>query len=217
MQRISLLGRIFGRLTPLRQTATRGSSVWLCRCECGTEKEIAAAALTAGLTVSCGCLWRERIAKSNFKHGKSGTPEWKSWVAMLNRCNSPGSKTNVHYGKAGIKVCDRWSGDGGFLNFLSDMGEKPGPQYSIDRIESFGDYEPRNCRWASKKLQSRNRRNTVMAKYKGVVMPAAEIHEIAKSSVAYRTFRYRLYHGWDVEAALTTPSLQDQTNIWKKN
>lgn len=84
--------------------------------------------------------------------------EYKTWDGMRQRCRNPKASGYMHYGGRGIKICDRWLGAHGFANFLSDMGPKPFPSYSIDRINVDGDYCPENCRWGSPRQQACNRR-----------------------------------------------------------
>ena len=111
-----------------------------------------AASLIYGSTRSCG-----RCA--SISHGESSgkhiTTEYRSWVAMLSRCQNPQNDSWSNYGGRGITVCKRWQS---YENFLTDMGRKPAPMHSIDRIDVDGNYEPANCRWASKKEQVANRR-----------------------------------------------------------
>jgi len=137
-----ITGQRFGRLVVTGcNSSKRGGGTWICLCDCGRNKIVDANSLKSGHTQSCGCL----------RHGLCFTPTWWSWVGMTARCRNQNRKA---YGGRGISVCDRWLK---FENFLSDMGERP-LGHTIDRINNDGDYEPGNCRWATAKQQSENKR-----------------------------------------------------------
>ncbi len=128
---------------------------WWCRCDCGTEGE-----KHFNQSGSCGCLQKEQITRRNTKHGYSPAnaraPEYIAWRSMLNRCYNPNTPKYPNYGGRGIAVCDRWRHD--FSAFLADVGHKPSPDHSLDRINNDMGYSPDNCRWATNSEQNNNRR-----------------------------------------------------------
>lgn len=93
---------------------------------------------------------------SAYRHGWSRTITYKSWNAMVSRCEHESNASWALYGGRGITVCERWRGD--FVNFLEDMGERPSKDHSIDRIDPDGHYEPGNCRWLTREEQNARRR-----------------------------------------------------------
>jgi hypothetical protein len=136
-----------------------GKKYWCrCRCDCGRETKARADRLKAGRTVSCGCK-RSRIGRTHgFCRGDGHKSRvYRAWASMLSRCSDPKHKSYPDYGGRGIRVCERWKGKDGFPSFLNDMGEPPAG-LSIDRIDNDGNYEPTNCRWATRSQQQRNKR-----------------------------------------------------------
>lgn len=201
-----LTGQKFGRLTVVRKTL---DSHWLCQCDCGVEKEVRSTLLRSGKTKSCGCYRIERGrahgASIKLRHGQGrgrGTPEYNCWGQMLHRCRNPNSRMFKNYGGRGITVCERWHT---FDNFFADMGPRPSPKHSIDRIDVNGNYEPGNVRWATSIEQNRNLRTNKRITINGEVKTLAEwLRFYGVSSVTY--YR-RLREGMTEEAALTTPVL----------
>lgn len=128
---------------------------FLVKCDCGTIKENNIN--TIKNNVSCGCFHSEQLSNRNRTHNLSTHPLFRTWCDMKKRCRQKeGTKNWNWYGKYGIKVCDRWINS--FENFLNDMGNKPSKEYSIDRINVYGNYEPNNCRWATPSQQNENKR-----------------------------------------------------------
>lgn len=168
MKLIDLRRQRFGRLVVIERAANGrdGRARWLCRCDCGAEKVVSRHALQDGRTKSCGCLRREIAASITWKHGY-GTPTsplystFRIWVSMLDRTTNPRNSSWERYGGRGIGVCDRWNPKrgGNFENFLGDVGPRPSPRLSLDRIDNDRGYEPDNVRWATASQQRRNQRS----------------------------------------------------------
>lgn len=186
-----LTDQTFGRLTVLKYHGpdNQKRAVWWCRCECGQEKPIRGVALTNGLTTSCGCVQREVAAtiKKVDPTANRHQPEYRNWVSMRNRCLREWHHSYERYGEAGVEIDPAWDD---FSKFLEDMGPKPSPEHTIDRIENNKGYCKSNCRWATPTEQVRNRTVTTMVEYKGETRPLAEWAEIL--NVKYGTLKKRL-------------------------
>jgi hypothetical protein len=124
------------------------------------------------------------------------TPANVTWVGMRARCNNPTTRHYDRYGGRGIKVCDRWQT---FKNFLADMGERP-PGKSLDRIDNDGDYEPGNCRWATRIEQRRNRGDVKKVTLNGITLPMIDWAE--RLGITWSTVLARLRRGATPERAL---------------
>ncbi len=106
------------------------------------------------------------------KHGGYYTDEYRSWRSMIQRCTNPNNDAYGRYGGAGIRICDRWRHS--FPNFLADMGPRPNRDYCIERINNSDGYYPENCRWATMKDQSNNRRTNRLIEHNGLVLTVAQ-------------------------------------------
>lgn len=129
------------------------------------------------------------------------SPEYRSWSCMIQRCNNSNFPAFHRYGGRGIKVCDRWRGS--YLAFLEDMGPRPSKNYTLERIDNDGDYEPGNCRWDTRTAQARNTRSNRKIEYRGVVRCISEWCE--KLGLPLGAIYHRVQDGWSAEKTLETP------------
>lgn len=199
-----MIGRLFGRLTPLAKVSITGRGKWLCRCSCGNEKILMGYRIRKGITKSCGCLHRERTSKlARSTHGLRHLPEYGIWLCMKHRCHAPSYEGYKDYGGRGIKVCDRWQNS--FELFLKDMGRRPSRTHSIERENNNENYCPENCVWAIPLEQANNRRTNFIIQYDGKYMSASDAIRSSGISIKCGTFIGRIKLGWPVEKALRTP------------
>lgn len=162
-----------GKLTVLGIGKQIGYNVyWLCQCECGNQSLVCTSNFKR--TKSCGCNLKEN--KYNLKHGQNSrnkrTEEYATWVGIKNRCHNSNNPRYKNYGARGIIVCVEWRNS--FEQFFKDMGKRP-QGTSIDRINNDGNYEPSNCRWATKRQQSLNTSQVLLFEYNGEQLSQSEL------------------------------------------
>lgn len=226
-----LTGQRFGKLTVkewagksnLRYDKKDMSDFWICWCDCGDPEYNPVVAcnrwLRYGNTSSCGCKSR--------KHRMAGTRIYYIWSHMIGRCNNPRLDEYPRYGGRGIVVCSNWRSS--FENFYTDMGE-PLDELTLDRIDVNGHYScghceeclslgwTANCRWATKKQQNRNRRDNRPITWNGeakLITEWAEDPRLVSLGITARGLATRLYSGWTVEEAMTTPPVVGKLITWQ--
>ena len=208
---VDMTGQRYGKLVaikrvPIPEHIKSRSAWWLFKCDCGKEVEINSLHVRNGHIKSCGCWQRERLTT----HGMTNTILFGKWNRMLERCRNKNRRDYKNYGGRGIRVCDEWKNNFmSFYNWAIDSGYKEG--LTIDRIDTNGNYEPSNCRWATPKEQANNRRTSVFLTYNGethTVSQWAEIQHIPRDTLDRRMRRC----GWSVEKALTTPVKRQKNN-----
>lgn len=164
-KRVEMIGKTFGRLVVTEEAgrSKKMEVLWRCVCECGNEIVAGGVNLRRGNTKSCGCLRNDTASAMFSKHRKSGTRLYGIWNNMIHRCYNPKASSFKFYGGRGIRVCERWEIVDNFYNDMEEeyvnhvrlYGEE---DTTLDRIDVNGDYEPSNCRWATRCQQSRNQR-----------------------------------------------------------
>lgn len=199
---LCLTGQRFGRLLVLERVPSGMRGVrWRCACDCGGQAIAMTSNLRRGNTTSCGCRQREVTVTRCTTHGCRKTAEYSAWSHMLRRCADDRHDHWKYYGGRGIGVCERWLR---FQNFLADMGPKPSPLHSLDRIDGNSGYEPDNCRWATLKQQARNRRSNLILSCDGATATLADWADMV--GVRSGTIRQRLKRSWSIHDALTIPA-----------
>lgn len=187
-------GQKFGQLTVIKYAYTdkHHTAIWQCKCDCGNIVEVRSDSLRNGHTRSCGCLHK--------LHGKSNSRLYYIWKNMKQRCYNKNDHAYNRYGERGIRICDEWLTDfKNFYNWAMDNGYKE--NLTIDRSDVNGNYEPNNCRWATKKQQTRNKRTTKYITYNNETKSLGEWCDIL--GLNYDKIWCRLYrNNWPMGQAL---------------
>lgn len=201
----------YGRWT-IVSPATRSASNalrWVCVCDCGTEKIVHQNTMLNGTSKSCGCLSIEIfIAQNkarNTTHGQTRggyTAEYRAWLHLRNRCYNENVPDFHNYGGRGITVCERWRNS--YEAFFADMGRRPSSKHTIDRIDTNGNYEPSNCRWATQITQQNNKRSNFIVSFSGREMTLKEACREVGLNYQFIWLRIQRY-GYTLQEAVSTP------------
>ncbi len=205
------IGKRYGRLTVvefdsyLKQKRGR-DRIYSLLCDCGRTIKREISIIRTGHTSSCGCLWAEKAHRYQPTHGEGRagkvSAEYTTWQNMKSRCFNTGNSYWYNYGGRGITVCAHWKNS--YENFLADMGRKPTPRHSLDRIDNNGNYEPGNCRWATRETQNKNSRHYKPYTTKDGIIDRGEVAlhlGITTSGIRDRIKKL----GWSVEDAVSIP------------
>jgi hypothetical protein len=188
----NLTGQKFGRLLVIKYIKTINKrSYWLCKCDCGNEKEVIGNYLSSGRTKSCGCYQHESIVKRFTTHGKSNEKLYYIWKGMLRRCENSKHRNYKDYGGRGISVCEEWHNLNKFIDWAHKNGYAEGLE--IDRVNNNGIYEPNNCKWSTRKEQTLNTRRNIKIELDGEIKSLSEWCEIL--GFKENTIQYRYYRG----------------------
>lgn len=210
-----ITGQKFSRLTAIKflffqqVKGGKNKSVCLFKCDCGKDKIVFATAVKTGNTKSCGCLHKENSLKSlsviipkvSFIKANDLKSEYLSWTHMKARCTNEKRPDYKYYGGRGIEICDRWVKS--FKDFLEDMGKKPTPQHTLDRIDFNGNYCKENCRWATRTEQMRNVSTNKYIEFRGEKLLLNDACEKYCPNHKISTIYQRINRGkWNLEDAL---------------
>lgn len=160
-----------------------------CKCECGTVRYCSVKNLRRGLSKSCGCISREKTIERNTSHNMTKTILYRRWASMIRRCES----NHYRYGGRGITVCEEWKTFEPFREWALKHGFSE--ELEIDRKDNNGRYEPSNCRWVTKTVNSRNKVSNRKIEINGETKTASEWAEA--HNIPYKTFMSRLARGWE--------------------
>jgi hypothetical protein len=206
VQMINLTGQRFDRLLvqEFAGMSKNCQSMWTCICDCGNTKSILGQSLRNGKTRSCGCYKKEQIIKANTTHGQARrgfkTRAYRIWLTMLQRGTNPKTNYFKNYEPGNENVCNKWLT---FEGFYEDMGDCP-KGMTLDRKDNIKGYYKENCRWATPKEQSSNRKSNVYKTYKEETKTISQWAE--HLNMPFTTLWNRLNtYGWSIERALTTP------------
>jgi len=200
IRRADRIGEVYGRLRVIAVSAQADKVDVLC--SCGERRTVYVRMLTTGKTKSCGCYRKEVLHVRQATHGMSGTPEYRIWAHMNDRCHNQKDGGYPAYGGRGIRVCERWRES--FENFYADMGDKPAGM-SLDRIDNSGGYGPANCRWATSRQQNINKRSNRVYDWFGKTIPLSVIcEEVGANYCAVHSRITKLK--WDFLKSVFTPT-----------
>lgn len=207
------VGQKFGKLVLIEYLKYDN---WLCKCECGNKKIIKYSNMKRGATKSCGCLKKkiDYTKSKNYKHGMRNTRMYAIWKEMKRRCLRPTANQYKDYGGRGIKVCEEWQKD--FMNFYNwAINNGYNDNLTIDRIDVNGNYEPNNCRWATRKQQNNNTTRSHYITYKNKTQTIKDWSE--EFNIPYKRLEYAVNRGKQPINEYLQEKEKIKNEIWRRN
>lgn len=213
-----LIGKTFNRLTVLEFAGRdkHKSRIWNCACECGGTATASTNSLKRGNTKSCGCLQKEKAAKSGKKfltvHGLSKHPNGKKtrlfriWTGIKTRCLNPNDHAFPRYGGRGILLCKEWMDFAVFHEWAINNGYKD--NLTIERVDLNGNYEAANCKWITKGDQANNRKSSRFISFENNQYTLSQLAR--KHSISVPLLHARLSRGWTIEDAVKEPNFKSK-------
>jgi hypothetical protein len=198
-----IIGNKYGRLTVTKLLPSQNLETMVeYSCECGGDGVAPAWRIVCGVRKSCGCIKRDAMVKRNTKHGLAHLPEYKIWAGIKTRCLNLEHSSSKGYGDAGVTISKEW--EASFTEFFKDMGSRPTPDHSVERVKNSLGYSKDNCVWATANTQQRNRSSTLWIEHKGETKTLKEWADSV--NLDYHAAYYRFTKGWSIDRMLSTRS-----------
>ena len=211
--RQNLIGIKFNHLTAIEFVENTFPSCFVFKCDCGNTVIRRGTYVKMGKTKDCGCITKKiRIEKCRakcIKHGDYKSRLYSIWTSMKYRCENKNEPSYVNYGGRGISVCAEWHNYENFKTWALQNGYKD--NLTIDRINVNGNYEPDNCRWATRVEQNQNKRNTRYISYKDIKHTSRE-WEIITGINRIKIYNHSVYHNWTIDKLIKELKLEDKIN-----
>lgn len=192
---------------------TKKQSELKCLCDCGNIFYMFPTFFNQGSYKSCGCKRSETSAKTHTIHSGSRNPLYLEWRSMMARCHVPSSFNYKDYGARGITVCTEWHDPNAFYEWVASTGGRP-KRATLERIDNNKGYSPDNCRWATMKEQSRNKRSNIFIEYNGKKQCIQDW--ALELGICHETIRRRYHQGLPVEDVLSVKPLANSGRFKKK-
>ena len=207
---IDMTDKKFSRLLVLKKADKKNNKMrWLCKCDCGKELIVDGTKLRNGHTKSCGCLQKDTIRQMRKTHGYSRTPLYVRWTGIKQRCLNENHTSYDRYGGRGITICEEWLDYAVFKEWAERNSFEP--ELELDRIDNNKGYEPDNCRWVSKKVNSQNRDSAVML---GRDKLTTTIKKLSKeNNLSYTCLMSRYYRHKEKGLEQTIENILNYNNI----